>query len=677
VGILNNATLNEPNARYLLAVSIGPVQPFIAAARRMRDLWYGSTMLSSLARAAAKELHAKAGTVLIFPTATALATGASPDQGANTGVSNKLLAVLPPGANPAQVAEAVKRAVQAELTDVIGRACLRALSDERCELPADGDQHFESRFKKQLEQFLEVFCAWVPLHELEGPSTAYSNSYALAYSKVQSLLEARKRLRDFAPNATAAVGARLSSLDGAAETVLPKDDLNHKRRRIFGIDSTEELDALGLIKRVLGREMPFAAVARVALQPYIERWTDDECAAVEGALAAFNGSGLASKNKCTAPDPMARLPWDCELLLKSRRDVLRGEMGRAELWVSPGDLAVRDQLITNLAALEAALGALKPKAPGKAAPLPGDEALYVAVLQADGDRMGALLSDASTDRQAHQRISEALGRLAAQAAGIVAKHGGSCIYSGGDDTLAMLPVSRALACAQELAHASANGLKDEASLAAGRAQPTLSVGVAMVHVLMPFGPARQLASQALKLAKEGADRKGLRNALGLLVQPRSGAPVQWSGRWDDPATPATPAASKRLESWRDAFAAKALGHSLPYDLLALGGALPERALRAAAQRLFERRLNPKALDPCCKCLRGQWEAQVDALAMDSTPANACEMLAHEMYVARWLAARLTDALDTASPEEPCRHFSHQRAAGTEPGTSDDAKGSKP
>lgn len=29
---------------YLLAIRIGPVQEFIAAARRTRDLWFGSTL---------------------------------------------------------------------------------------------------------------------------------------------------------------------------------------------------------------------------------------------------------------------------------------------------------------------------------------------------------------------------------------------------------------------------------------------------------------------------------------------------------------------------------------------------------------------------------------------------------------------------------------------------------
>ncbi|MBI2566887.1 MAG: hypothetical protein HYV63_07650 [Candidatus Schekmanbacteria bacterium] len=37
----------------LLLVTIGPVQDFIASARRCRDLWHGSWLLSELGKAAA------------------------------------------------------------------------------------------------------------------------------------------------------------------------------------------------------------------------------------------------------------------------------------------------------------------------------------------------------------------------------------------------------------------------------------------------------------------------------------------------------------------------------------------------------------------------------------------------------------------------------------------------
>ena len=51
---------------YVLIISIGPVQGFIAAARRSRDLWSGSWLLSEMAKACAYSLH-KRKVELIFP----------------------------------------------------------------------------------------------------------------------------------------------------------------------------------------------------------------------------------------------------------------------------------------------------------------------------------------------------------------------------------------------------------------------------------------------------------------------------------------------------------------------------------------------------------------------------------------------------------------------------------
>lgn len=52
----------------LLLVSIGPIQDFIASARRCQDLWYGSWLLSDLARTVAATFERACGNdALVFP----------------------------------------------------------------------------------------------------------------------------------------------------------------------------------------------------------------------------------------------------------------------------------------------------------------------------------------------------------------------------------------------------------------------------------------------------------------------------------------------------------------------------------------------------------------------------------------------------------------------------------
>src|SRR5579883_270591 len=99
-------------SEHLLLVTVGPVQEFIAQARRTRDLWYGSHLLSELGRAAARHLLA-GGAELIFP---ALGPGhpelkpcfelLRSNHQPPLNVANKLLARVPAGVDPEPLARA-------------------------------------------------------------------------------------------------------------------------------------------------------------------------------------------------------------------------------------------------------------------------------------------------------------------------------------------------------------------------------------------------------------------------------------------------------------------------------------------------------------------------------------------------------------------------------------------
>ena len=179
---------------FVFVLSIGPVQPFIAAARRTRDLWQGSAMLSALAVAGAGELRAP-GAELIFPHAGSVANVPSAPQSAGlasiraAGVSNKIVGCLPAGASPADVAARVKAAVLKALRG-LGADCLTELGSTDCLGAIDTDL-----FKVQLGQVLECFCAWAEL------ASDDDKAYLAAFTVAQRALDARKRLRDFTPSA--------------------------------------------------------------------------------------------------------------------------------------------------------------------------------------------------------------------------------------------------------------------------------------------------------------------------------------------------------------------------------------------------------------------------------------------------------------------------------------------
>lgn len=84
---------------HLLAISVGPVQEFITAARRPRDLWFGSYLLSEISRVVAKSVQDQGGK-LIFP--------ASLDA---ENVANVVLAELDTG-DPKEIATKAKDATR-------------------------------------------------------------------------------------------------------------------------------------------------------------------------------------------------------------------------------------------------------------------------------------------------------------------------------------------------------------------------------------------------------------------------------------------------------------------------------------------------------------------------------------------------------------------------------------
>ncbi|HXT35212.1 MAG TPA: type III-B CRISPR-associated protein Cas10/Cmr2, partial [Chloroflexota bacterium] len=163
---------------FLLAISLGPVQEFIAAARKTRDLWYGSALLADLARSAARAL-ADGGAELIFPDLTA--------GGDSAPVANKLLAIVPDA--PAERAAHARRAAEARL--LAARDDALTVARERGLMPLLD----RSLLDQQLDGFLEWFAAWWPYNPA-GP-----DSYPEARRQVEALLAGRKAVRDFVPAA--------------------------------------------------------------------------------------------------------------------------------------------------------------------------------------------------------------------------------------------------------------------------------------------------------------------------------------------------------------------------------------------------------------------------------------------------------------------------------------------
>ncbi|MCI5120774.1 MAG: type III-B CRISPR-associated protein Cas10/Cmr2 [Candidatus Electrothrix sp. AUS4] len=165
---------------------------------------------------------------------------------------------------------------------------------------------------------------------------------------------------------------------------------------------------------------------------------------------------------------------------------------------------------------------------------------YYALLQADGDRMGALIK-AAQDKDHHKEISQCLSKFARSVPGIAREYYAHCIYAGGDDVLLMAPLDKVLDLADKLRRDFKEALQSIAKELKEHdltlKDPTFSVGIVIAHMQTPIGRVRRLVGKAEKLAKDGSQKTDIpRNALAIIVAPRSGADMSFRANWErDPA----------------------------------------------------------------------------------------------------------------------------------------------
>lgn len=518
--------------RQLLLISIGPVQDFISAARRTRDLWFGSHILSELAKAAARGLHDN-GAKLVMP---ALDPSRFEDDlrhlqrwsepiDEETGevarsVSNKLIAVLPEGGGAAAAEEARKaiRETWHWFSRSVRRKCSEIIARRR-----DGRV-----WDEQVDSLLEYYAMWADFPE--------DADYRQTRKELEAELAGRKNLREFESWEFAGGwyaedvehGAPRegllpkSSLGGARLTVLTRDAHRKPTGKRLRIASQESLDAVSLIKRAGGRPHQFIPLMNVAAADWIQRAADrhpeqlrDARSSIETLYDKLDFERLQARNL----DWVECFPYDVQLLREERWEgIFEDELGWEALihghdWMSEA----RERVLP-----------LNDKMNGPPTP-------YVACLVADGDRMGAA-TDRLADWPSHFSFSRSLSNFSDQVRGIVENdHRGILVYAGGDDVLAFVCLRDALDCAKALARAFTEEMQGAAPGDSAQTQPSLSVGIGIGHTLdgmaqlLELGRRAETFAKGKHLADQGLDR----NALGIVLDKRSGGTERWRARWDD------------------------------------------------------------------------------------------------------------------------------------------------
>lgn len=540
---------------YLIIIHIGPVQDFIASARRSRDLWFGSWLLSELSKAAANSIVKQENKPenLIFPSISALEDSSNTkydktllEPNSNFDVANKIVAIVE--SDPEPIAEQAVKKIKGRLNQIKEKA-FNQISSVFNESIAD----------KQIDDMLEIF--WVAKKLNEN-----NTNYEQVRIETERLMAARKFTNNYKKVDWGSDDPKSSldksSLDGLRESVIEyKNDTNDwDLQKVFHTRQGEHLCGVGLLKRhgQRGNESHFFSTSHIAALPFLSLFTEEN---KDTSIKAFKEYVKTLKDLGISDKDLGNLPQKHFIFGKCDADIFYKE--RLGEFFTKSDRQNSDKAKEALneffKGCEEIIQSKRPDA-------------YYGLLHADGDNMGKAIAQQKTI-EGHQNISKALSLFAKKVRELVnnEKHKGSLIYAGGDDVLALLPLDTILDCAKELSIEFRKHLKDfPANDSPEKIFPTLSIGIAIVHHLDPLSDALQLVRSAEKEAKS-LPRK---NALAITISKRSGPDITVKSCWEeidylqDSNAPLDSRAGlyKRLNYWKKLLLEKEIPHGVAYEL---------------------------------------------------------------------------------------------------------------
>lgn len=492
--------------------TIGPVQGFVAQARRTRDYWAGSFLLSWLAGVAMASIRHQGGQI-VFPAPPAgylgwirgQGTGEPPRQGVIPNRFKALQAQVPPGFEPAQVVADVRTAWKA-LADQVWDRDLAGLA-----LPPDT----ASIWKRQVESFWEI--SWC-LSEDE---------------RANDLLDRRKNWRVHLPPDEPGLKCKMMAgyqeLSGATRAGAPEyRQLWKPLENRLGLDlkENEHLCAIAFIKRRFSRcfdaleaELPSGlrirgwkvpvnvpSVGFIAAVHWLEALMEnvgEDATPLKEWVHVFGQAGIDRSEDPNVFPCLSRFfdtrPPQARIALSYDATVYHD--------VDPGSHEAPRRFIRDLA---------------RKAGLPKTPSPFYAVLLMDGDSLGALLQNIDP-----RDVSTALEHFTNAVPGIVRDHNGFLVYAGGDDVLALFPLEDVLGCSVRLRAAYLDAFR-QAGIDVKKHHIGISAAVMFTHIKNPL---RRILLDIHSLLDDVAKDQTGRDALAVQIRKPGGKVVEWAMPW--------------------------------------------------------------------------------------------------------------------------------------------------
>jgi len=505
-----------------LDVSIGPVQGFVSQSRRTRDLWGSSYLLAFLSAHAMHGAHVAGGRIVqpvvaedpLYRWISGNPTDEPPRIGS---VPNHFVIELDGDAGDARpVAEAAVAALDGAWMRVCDAVWARFV-DHAC---ADGNGT-EAIWQRQVRGFWDV--SWTA-----GPSARRDNPLAR-----------RKHWRSHRPPVEpgdkCTVMHDLQELSGHVRPGSGRQQERFWQRlgcRLGKLDlrDNERLCAVALVKRLFPK--PEAArdalgwsvdaahwpstvyVGAVPWMQLVAETVPDQAREYAAAVRTSAGRDVFPMGRTAFTGLNVPATGDFP---KLDANYLHREFVASERLCPMIDGAAEgvrrelDERLSNLYAAQAPQGGQL-----------GPPSTFYALLLADGDRLGTLVSGLGGPI-----VSDALASFTREVTEIVTQHHGVTVYAGGDDVLAMLPARDALNCAAAVSNAYRAAFAETDA----RNQATLSAALVFAHVRLPL---RSVLDEAHWLLDDVAKDGNGRDSLAAAVLKPGGLNCLWVTTWTRP-----------------------------------------------------------------------------------------------------------------------------------------------
>ncbi|MEN9501703.1 MAG: hypothetical protein RI964_988 [Pseudomonadota bacterium] len=508
--------------------TLGPVQGFVSQARRTRDFWAGSFILSWLAAVAIKAVKHQGGEIQ-FPHADEnymkwlIGDGKEnkPTQGSIPNRFKGLVAAVDPNTfKPDEVVKAVQEAWKA-LADKVWEEDLGDVS------PSSETARI---WERQIPNFWDM--SWVVTKDKDD----------------SSVLDKRKNWRTYvAPKEN---GVKCSMMDGWQE-LSGEERPDRKKMNVFwdaictngryGMKSdlrkNEALCSMAFVKRRFSRH--FAKIDRNMKQGWrLKGWEVQSAVPSVTYMAAVHWLEQAL---------LKAKPDDLVTFQQAAADLTGQEYGEWDSKIKCLELFTKDYKKlksldgniffetslenTNIFDVEKQAQAKKVlnllKKIKKSAKL-SDPTPFYAILLMDGDSLGMHMSNPKM----HYSITQGLADFTNGVPAIVQDNNGFLIYAGGDDVLAILPLEDAITCAAKLREHYLKCFKEKPNDDLEKYRyyipTTLSGAIEFTHINMPLTSVLKDAHNLLdEVAKDGSGR----DALAIRVWKRGGLQLEWSQPW--------------------------------------------------------------------------------------------------------------------------------------------------